>query len=339
MAAPKQRVLQHVMEDRSRAIVRETLPAEWVVRDYRPDYGIDLAVDLFEPVPGSPRRWIALGESFLVQVKAIETVRPSTLHLNARTNVERVPLRTGGSAAHEIQVARVRLDTSLLATVQAMGAAVPVLLFLVELSTRRIYFVCLNDLIDKVILLEDSQYAEKRSRTIHLPLRNLVEAGRPASVRPLSTYAKRAKLYAAFLKFGYQAHELSFALDGWDPDRPDEEARGREVLDLVSHFLQILLRYDFWTRMPEWKLIAAAHDELCALRALLRTRSVEADPALLRRYLLTAPHCWYDREFLEAVSPSGVLQITLTHIQMIWRRLGNLGGIFEERGREWFLPV
>lgn len=339
VAHPKQRVVQHVMEDRSRAIVRDALPPEWVVRDYRPDYGIDLAVDLFEPLPGKRGRWVALGESFLVQVKATETVRPTRLRVRVRPNVERVPLGAATAAYNEIDVARVRLDTSLLATVQAMGAAVPVLLFLVELSTRRIYFVCLNDLIDKVILPEDPRYAEKRTRTIHVPLRNLVDERHPASVRPLAAYAKRAKLYAAFQKFAYQDQELNMALDLSDSEGRNSQKRGHAFWALVRHFLTIVLRYDFWTRAPELPMIGIAHDQLTALQRFLGTADAGRSRAELVRYLREAPHAWFDIDLMER---NGLLdddRLVRVHAALIWQALAELGRMYEAEAREWFLPV
>ncbi len=339
MAHPRKRVLQHVMEDRSIRIVQDLLPPHWVVRPYRPDYGIDLAIELFEPLPDEPGTAIARGETFLVQVKSKETVRSFPLRVHGRDNVERAPLRHDAWGGGHVEVARLRLDTSELLTVQAMEAAVPVLLFLVELSTRRIFYVCLNDLIDKVILPADPGYAVKQSRTIHVPMTNVVEAGRPGSERPLAAYAKRAKLYAAFQKFAYQEHELSFAFERCDPDLESYDARSRELLNLARHFLTVLLRYNFWTRIPEWPLIRASHDELIALHGFLRDENVERDAAALLRYLREAPHAWYDTELLERELPDYVRHIVLTHVLMIWSRLSNLGGIYEETAREWFLPL
>lgn len=326
------------MEDRSIRIVQDVLPQHWVVRPYRPDYGIDLAVELFEPLADEPGTAIALGETFLVQVKSTETVDSVQLRVHGRGNVERAPLRQDASAVGHVRVARLRLETSELLTVQAMGAALPVLLFLVELSTRRIYFVCLNDLIDKVILPQDPGYAAKHSRTIHIPLSNLVEADRAGSERPLAAYAKRAKLYAAFQKFAYQEHELSVAFDRCAPDLYGYDERSRELLDLVRHFLTILLRYDFWTRFPEWPLIRISYDELTALEEILRQGDVEHDPNTLLRYLREAPHAWYNTALLEE-KRLDVRHVVMTHVTLIWGRLSNLGGIYEERAREWFLPL
>ncbi|GGG15463.1 hypothetical protein GCM10010913_41710 [Paenibacillus aceti] len=50
----KRRPLQHIMESDSLSLINESLPAEWVIRDYKPDYGLDLAIECFEYVNGQP---------------------------------------------------------------------------------------------------------------------------------------------------------------------------------------------------------------------------------------------------------------------------------------------
>ena len=51
MAHKKRRVFQHVMEDHSYEIIKRSLPQEWVIREFnRPDYGIDLVIELFEKI-------------------------------------------------------------------------------------------------------------------------------------------------------------------------------------------------------------------------------------------------------------------------------------------------
>jgi len=49
MAHKKRRPIQHIMEDESYKIIKDALPKHWVVRDFnRPDYGIDIVIELFE---------------------------------------------------------------------------------------------------------------------------------------------------------------------------------------------------------------------------------------------------------------------------------------------------
>ena len=47
MTRKKPRVFQHIMEEDSYKIIRNLIPKEWVIRELnRPDYGIDLVVEL-----------------------------------------------------------------------------------------------------------------------------------------------------------------------------------------------------------------------------------------------------------------------------------------------------
>jgi hypothetical protein len=216
-----------------------------------------------------------------------------------------------------------------------------VLLFLVELSTSRIYFVCLNDLIEKVVLPEDPDYHLKASKVIHIPLTNCIVPGHPVSLLPLGTYAKRPKLYAAFEKFGYQLHQLERSLAYWN-DAPSEALQDEAatmLMDEVQHFLSINLRYDFWTRIPEWQPIGWSSRELHALADLLRTPGVGRELENLREYLLTQPGVSRDEEWVREMSLSEVQAMFYDDTVLIWRRLDNLSRIYEELVREWFLPT
>lgn len=336
----KKRVRQHIMEDRSIQIVRALLPEQWVVREYKPDYGIDLVIELFEYRDRDRTRAATLGETLFVQVKSTEIVDSRRVRVYGRRNVERGPLLENRASSIEIDVARLRLETSELLTIQAMGAAIPVLLFLVELSTHRIYYVCLNDLVEKVILPEDPTYPEKRSKAIHIPLRNCIRSDDPVSLRPLEAYGKRAKLYAAFLKFAYQRNELEyeFAYSAEMPEA-DQRERARAMLDLTRHFLGVILRYDFWIRIPEWYPIAASHAELIALRDFLNEGAVEENLSRICAYLRNDPATRRAPGWVQSLTLSAARGEVLSHIISIWKRLENLGGIYEETGREWFLPT
>lgn len=341
MAYTKRRVRQHIMEDRSMRIVRDRLPDHWVVRDYRPDYGIDLLIELFALVDADRDEAATLGETLFVQVKSAEVVTPGTVRVHSRRNVEKGPLREDRSRGTDMEVVRLRLETSELLTVQAMGAAVPVLLFLVELSTGRIYWVCLNDLIEKVILPLDPSYAERGSRTIHIPARNCIVPGNALSLRPLETYAKRAKLYAAFAKFAYQRHELERLASAYDaaPSRSAKAGTLRELMDLARHFLALILRYDFWTRMPEWKPMGWARVELRTLHDLLERQSEQVDAGVLRRYLARQPWFPLREDHVLSLSNMDVAGHFASHLLAVWGRLDNLARMYEEVGREWFLPT
>lgn len=330
------------MEDQSIRIVRDLLPEQWVVREYRPDYGIDLAIELFEYLDVEQTVAATLGETLFVQVKSTDIVRRRTVRLYGRSNVEKGPVEEDRSDYRDIEVVHLQIATSELLTVQAMGAAIPVLLFLVELSTRRIYFVCLNDLVEKVILPQNPAFSEQLTKTILIPARNSISARNPVSVSPLGTLAKRPKLYAAFEKFGYQQHELEFKISPVISAATTQRVREAltELNALVRHFLAVDLRYDFWTRMPEWKPIEWSFWEISQLAGFLAGDLLD-DCDALRRYLATS---LFSFEELSPAYLNGLelpdLQRTLAmRIQLIWGRLSNLSRIYEELAREWFLPT
>lgn len=340
MAYTKRRVFQHIMEDRSVRMIQDLLPNQWVIRPYQPDYGIDLTIELFEYVGAEQVEAATLGETLFVQMKSTEVVDAAPVRVYGRRNVEKGPLKEDRLESAEIEVARLRLDTSELLTVQAIGSAIPVLLFLVELSTRRIYFVCLNDLIEKVIIPEDPEYAAKQSKVLHIPLRNCISDD-PLSVRPLETYAKRPKLYAAFEKFAYQKHELGLAQEGyaWAASDAAKQRAAQHLIKLVRHFLAIDLRYDFWARIPEWKPIGWSYLELRVLDRFLQTPEPGEDLALLRRYLAAQPAYPMVEHYVGGLDLHEAQWHFCEHLVQIWTRLDNLSRLYEELVREWFLPT
>jgi uncharacterized protein DUF4365 len=61
-----------MMEDLSKSLFQNVLPPEWVIHDYRPDYGIDLIVELFKFVDEEGTISETLAEMFFVQLKSME---------------------------------------------------------------------------------------------------------------------------------------------------------------------------------------------------------------------------------------------------------------------------
>ena len=74
----KARTTQHILENVSQAIFRGLLPQPWVIHEYKPDYGLDYAVEVFDEIPSVSRGhfqlYETLGEMFFVQLKAIRHV-------------------------------------------------------------------------------------------------------------------------------------------------------------------------------------------------------------------------------------------------------------------------
>lgn len=49
------------------------------------------------------------------------------------------------------------------------------MLFIVDITELKIYFVCLNDYIDKVITPDESKYMDKDSKVIYIPTGNVID--------------------------------------------------------------------------------------------------------------------------------------------------------------------
>jgi hypothetical protein len=251
MARPKRRVAQHVMEDESENMLRNLLPKEWVTRRYRPDYGIDFAVEVFEYT--DEQRTIAetLGETFFIQLKSAAKTTINTVRVHSRGNVAKGPPVADKTKFLDIEVIKCQIDTPELFTVETMGNAVPVVLILATLDSNRLFFVCLNDLIDKVIVPNDPDYGKNADKTIYIPVRNEITS-HPASLTALRFYAKRAKFYSCFVLFEYQRNELSYARDG-DKTKTSE---------LILHFIRILDRLDIWDRSDIWRIVGDYREQL-----------------------------------------------------------------------------
>ncbi|WP_292043565.1 MULTISPECIES: DUF4365 domain-containing protein [unclassified Brevundimonas] len=61
-AKAKQRSPQHLTDEKGIALLKSLLPKNWVIREYKPDYGLDFAVEVFEKDSEYPQ---TLGEHFL----------------------------------------------------------------------------------------------------------------------------------------------------------------------------------------------------------------------------------------------------------------------------------
>ena len=145
---------------------------------------------------------------------------------------------------------------------------------------------------------------------------------------PLRFLARRAKLYAAFNRFRYQRHEISYALDDYSMGvelQPQES----ELLKLAVHFLGIVLAYDFWTTTHAWPAVELTH--MCAESTFKMIGDViagESIESILGSRIDSVP-----------VSDDLCEFLFVSDIRSTFDRLANLGNMFEEVCREWFLPT
>jgi hypothetical protein len=312
MADAKKRVEQHIIDQEGQRLLQEKLPTHWVLREYRPDYGLDFTIETFkigEKAGGHSTTYETLGEHVFVQLKSVAVPEVKPLTLYARRNVEKArEMLDKSDQIADVDTYRFSLETSELVTVERMGIAVPVILVIADLTARRCSFVCLNDYIDKILVPRHDDYRSQASHTIHVPIRN--EIGTEPGQVALRWYAKRPKLLAAFQRFTYQYSELNWARDGnWR--------------DLAKYFAQRIATYDFWTDTEMWAPIAY-------------------DAAGLKRFIETGQPGFFkpdtDRmtQFDEEELAEHFRQLDVFEL---WRLLSLLPKTYEDVCREWFLPT
>lgn len=318
MNAGKKRPVSHITGEVGVKILKDFFPQSWVVREYSPDYGIDLSVELFDSYEDG---YITKGEHIFFQVKGTENLSKDIIKVHPRYNVEKAYRRSNGEI-REIEVVKYSLDTSLLATVEAMGSAVPVMLAVVDVATRVAYFVCLNDYIEKVIVPENQNYTKQSQVTIYIPTANQVDGD---GVRIIEWYAKRAKLYALFNKISYQKGELDYCL----PHELEEQTR---------HFLNILYRSDAWSAVDYFGAMQIVKQEI---DFFLEHGITQGAARIIEDQIQSGEDV--DEESWEATYCPGLVSLrTANRVQglhHLWEKMAIMGDMFEDVTKEAFLPT
>lgn len=301
MTRKKQRVRQHIMEDESYEVIKRYIPKNWVIREFnRPDYGIDLVIELFEEINEQISE--TLGEFIFVQVKSAEKIERKIEKVYPVENVAKRKWKEDKSEYIEMEVVKYSFDTDSIYTIQSLGASVSVLLFLVDLESKEVFFICLNDYIDRVILPKSTDYSKQQTYTIKIPTLNRL-SDVDVSNTALEFYGKRAKLLASFSKFFYQRNELDYALMGAENNNNDKQ---NEFIELVAYFINQIENLDIW-KSAGWAILPQTKREIEILKNHVKKT---------------------DANFNEIVNLSFIM----------WHRLTNLGRIYEDLCREWFLP-
>ena len=323
----KKRTNSHIIDSEGTDLLRSVLPNEWVLRPYQPDYGIDFVVEIFDQQGGF---FVTMGEHFYIQLKSSSNVSRISKRVHPRFNIEKTPLTLDKGEVKDLDLVSISLERQELELARSMGPAVPLLLMVADIQKSEVYWICLNDFVDKVILPEKPGFLEQASHTVHIPLHNRVR-NTVRDLVPLRFYARRAKLYAAFNRFRYQRHEIQYAYDELHAiNFCDIETS--KLLSMAKHFLGIVLAYDFWSTTYAWPAVEITHiNALKTAELIQRVLEGEDLKSILSSYVEAAPD-W--------ASEDNLLSFHLaTTITSTFDNLANLGNMFEEICREWFLPT
>lgn len=318
MGEGKQKSKSQVIGEKAVEILRQLFPAEWEVREYTPDFGIDLAVEIFEQYKEG---YITTGEHMYFQVKGTEKIKFAKYKIYERDNVEKSYNK--GALYKDIDVVKFEIETALLGTVEKMGSAVPVLLTVVDIINKNAYFICLNDYIEKVIIPEHQDYTKQESLTVYLPVDNIIRSNQDTT--PIKWYAKRAKLFALFSKANYQRQELN--------DMKDKNLK-KEIL----HFANIIFRLDAWSASKYFYALKVVQDRLEDFLATGKIKEVEEEIVKLRQGRMDLEEeCWETNHDYEKLSLLECLESM--QLRTIWDQICNCGFIIEDIAKEWYLPT
>ncbi len=320
MTQTKKQSEQHIIDAEGERLFRAQLPSHWILRPYRPDYGLDFTLEIFarsKDRPTATQTYETLGEHIFIQLKSSRTVNVRPLKIYGRSNVEKAREHLDKKKlVGVLDTARILIETSELVTVERMGISVPVLLVLADLEKGKCYFVCLNDYIDKILVPRNRNYAIGGHRTVHLPVINSFEI-HSFGHNALRWFGKRAKLYSAYQRFVYQATELNYAL------------KTESFPSLARYFAAKIVNYDFWDDTEMWPILSHYGK---AIQHFLTT----GQPGIMRineRSISDATDGDYQH------SQALIDELRRQEIIDLWRRLSVLPRNYEEVQRERYLPT
>jgi hypothetical protein len=300
------------MEDESYQIIKKHIPKEWVIREFnRPDYGIDIVIELFNKIDDEISE--TLGEFIYVQVKSVNNITVVNENIFNVGNVAKGIWKEDKSEYIKLEVVKYVFDTDSIYTIQSLGASVSVLLFVVDISTENIYFICVNDYIDKIILPKNPDYTSQSSLTLTIPVLNKLQNA-DISNNALKFYGKRAKLLSAFSKFSYQKNEIAhvfgfkfFPIWTYRDELDKNKVYDRdEITTMLLYFINQIEDLDIWTH-SEWAVLPEAKKDLMKIKLALQ-------------------------------GDKGDWESLQNKIIVLWHQLTNLGTMYEDICREWFLP-
>jgi hypothetical protein len=323
MTHKKQRDRRHLMEEESGNLLRAALSSDWVIHDYKPDYGIDGTIEIFDPVVGKDGqvRYETLGEHIFFQLKSVETTSLGRRVARSYRSVLSGDEEFDPDLSIEYEAFSYDLEVNELLTVEAMGAALVVMLFVVALDTRTTYMISLTDYIDRVLNREDPGWRTKTKKRIFIPSALTVPS--ELSEKFLRLHSARSKLMHLFNVASVQHHELRYAREA-----------GR-IRELAACYCERLLALDVWRIGSFWLLLAQYYTKLRAWQDFL-SGDIAAQARL--GFVMSL------EQLQETGMPEeeiGRFREELMDDQLLgmWDGLRALGATYEEIVREWGMPT
>ncbi len=307
---PKQFAKSHRIGKKAVDIVKEKLPDHWVIREVNPDYGVDLNIEVFEEETDG--KCYTLGQYIYAQVKGTESpLIEESYKVNEVYNVE-IKNKVLENTSDE-KVIKYVIDTSSILTYEKMGAGMPILLFIVDLTIEEVYFICMNDYIDKILINSFRTYKEQKTITLLIPTNNKLNK---ENIFVLEYFSLRSKLYDLFLRINYQYDKIKY-MDT------------KTLIDSYRYMIDRLLILDVWNYRKKIPYIAIYYDKIVEIKKQnVSFEKTDNDEEAIWEFN-------GDEGFLLTEIQNDFLHKLI----MLWSSLSVLSGNYEEYHRNSYLPT
>lgn len=316
----KERSDTHLSEDVSESIVKRLLPQEWVIRKLHPDYGVDVSIEVFERIS---TKIPTMGEFIFVQLKSTSNLQEATLKIRQRGNVEKAPDEEQGPYVFELDVIKFVVDIDTIDNARLMGPSTPLMLFVVDVLSQEVYYVCLTDYYDKVLEPRGFDLSTQASATIHIPKSNRLSLTQ--SLEVMRFFACRAKLYGMFNLCQFQFRESRYIVE----DLADQEkvSELEQNIRIIDRFARRLRAMPIWDRPTIWQLV---RDYKNRLDHIINEIDSGAEGKIRQGI----------REFVAGTDDGLSPLVNFVRLcGMSWEQFSAIGQTFEDIVREWFLPT
>jgi len=210
---------QHVNEDKSEDILKSHLPDNWIVRKLPKDYGVDYEIEI---VDGE----IVTGKRIWVQLKSQESTSVVNRKVDHFGEEETIPCISYS------------LETEYLKYVRS--CPFPLLLFLTDLETQRVYWLSLQDEINFALSQRNPEWSKQEHNTLYLSLNNTLAKDREQDYEALSWYAMYPARMYLLTKINLNYHEYEEIVINKSFEHGENEIDEHEKLRLKEYLMVTL---------------------------------------------------------------------------------------------------
>ena len=180
-----QRPRQHVMEEESEQLLKNLLPSHWLVRKIDKDYGVDYEIEIVDET-------IVTGKRIWVQLKSKETCEVKIIKNGEKFN---------NYISFQLPIKYAKY---------AFKCGFPLLLFLADLSCKKIFYVNIRDEITENIFPRKPDWDEQDSISLKIPEDNSIEIDSHDDFSDLRWFAEEPILFGKMHMLSFLSKEFKY---------------------------------------------------------------------------------------------------------------------------------